>query len=80
MPGIHWHVGLKPSYSRLVTVVLLYRPNVIIIYTPFLSTRYLISVAMHDVSPGLPYISDTGGKPPESCVFTFICCISGVVG
>ena len=39
----------------------------------------MIAVAEQHVSPGFPYISDTGGKPPESCVFTFICCVSGMI-
>lgn len=30
---------------------------------------YCIAVGRQDVIPGLPYISDTGTKPPESCVF-----------
>jgi hypothetical protein len=34
---------------------------------------YCISVALNHVTPYWPYISDTGGKPPESCVFSFIC-------
>lgn len=31
---------------------------------------YIWAIADHDVSPYFPYISDTGTKPPESCVFS----------
>jgi hypothetical protein len=34
---------------------------------------YCISVALEHVTPDLPYISDTGGKPPESCIFSLVC-------
>jgi hypothetical protein len=34
---------------------------------------YCVSVALGHVTPALPYISDTGGKPPESCIFSLIC-------
>lgn len=30
---------------------------------------YIIAILKDDVSPYFPYISDTGTKPPESCIF-----------
>lgn len=30
---------------------------------------YTLSVARGDVDPGFPYISDTGSRRPESCIF-----------
>lgn len=30
---------------------------------------YIIAISKNDVSPYFPYISDTGTKPPESCIF-----------
>ncbi|XP_003391800.3 PREDICTED: DNA damage-regulated autophagy modulator protein 2-like, partial [Amphimedon queenslandica] len=41
--------------------------------------RYILAVNDGHVTPEFPYISDTGGKPPESCVFTLICCVSGII-
>ena len=41
---------------------------------------YIVSVNDNDVTPGFPYISDTGGKPPESCIFALVCSISGIIG
>lgn len=34
---------------------------------------YIIAVQQGHVTPDFPYISDTGGKAPESCVFSFVC-------
>ncbi|XP_022184874.2 DNA damage-regulated autophagy modulator protein 2 [Nilaparvata lugens] len=33
---------------------------------------FLIAVHVDDVFPGLPYISDTGTNPPESCIFSLL--------
>lgn len=41
---------------------------------------YIVSVNDNHVTPGFPYISDTGGKPPESCIFALVCSISGIIG
>ncbi|XP_045174995.1 DNA damage-regulated autophagy modulator protein 2-like [Mercenaria mercenaria] len=42
---------------------------VLLTATTFIVT-YIIAIAKHDVSPDFPYISDTGTKPPESCIFS----------
>jgi hypothetical protein len=34
------------------------------------ATTYGIAVAKGDVYALFPYISDTGGSPPESCIFS----------
>ncbi|XP_048729265.2 DNA damage-regulated autophagy modulator protein 1-like [Ostrea edulis] len=48
------------SYLPLVTVVLA--------FSTFILT-YVLAVLEGDVNPYFPYISDTGTKQPESCVF-----------
>ncbi|XP_067928834.1 DNA damage-regulated autophagy modulator protein 1-like isoform X2 [Watersipora subatra] len=40
---------------------------------------YIIAVADKDVNPFWPYISDTGTKPPESCIFGQLLNISAVL-
>lgn len=49
------------SYLPLLLVVLS--------ATTFIVT-YIIAIVRHDVTPDFPYISDTGTKPPESCIFS----------
>ena len=44
-----------------------------------LSLRYIIAVHYGHLTPFFPYISNTGGKPPESCIFTLICSISSII-
>ena len=44
------------------------------------SISYIIAVARGDVDPGLPYISDTGARRPESSVFGQMLNISAVLG
>lgn len=39
-------------------------------------TTYIVAVKNNHVTPYLPYISETGRAPPESCIFTLICSIS----
>eukprot|EP00731_Ephydatia_muelleri_P006099 Em0003g347a len=39
-------------------------------------TTYIVAVQNNHVTPYLPYISDTGRNPPESCIFTIICSVS----
>lgn len=41
---------------------------------------YIIAVCRHDVDVLIPYISDTGNTPPESCVFGFMTFISACAG
>lgn len=49
---------------------LAFYPIFVIIWTYLtFSISYIISVARGDVDPGFPYISDTGARKPESCVF-----------
>ena len=42
--------------------------------------RYIISVNDDHVVPVLPYISDTGGKAPESCIFSLLLSIAALLG
>ncbi|CAG2217616.1 DNA damage-regulated autophagy modulator protein 2-like isoform X1 [Mytilus edulis] len=45
-------------------------PIVIAIFVPLTFTiTYILAVTSGHVEPAFPYISDTGTKPPESCVF-----------
>lgn len=48
-----------------------YLPLLLVVMTAvtFVVT-YIWAIAKNDVSPYFPYISDTGTKPPESCVFS----------
>lgn len=48
-----------------------YLPLLLVVMTAvtFVAT-YIWAIADHDVSAYFPYISDTGTKPPESCVFS----------
>lgn len=48
-----------------------YLPLLLVVMTAvtFVVT-YIWAIADHDVSAYFPYISDTGTKPPESCVFS----------
>ncbi|XP_056281166.1 DNA damage-regulated autophagy modulator protein 1 [Pseudoliparis swirei] len=41
---------------------------------------YIIAVFRHDVDIIFPYISDTGAKPPESCIFGLMTFISACAG
>ncbi|KAM4675649.1 DNA damage-regulated autophagy modulator protein 1 [Discoglossus pictus] len=56
-------------------------PSILVIWTSaaFLVT-YLISVFVGHVDPFVPYISDTGAKPPESGVFGFMLSVSAMLG
>ncbi|XP_019860222.1 PREDICTED: DNA damage-regulated autophagy modulator protein 1-like [Amphimedon queenslandica] len=40
---------------------------------------YILAVYYGHLTPFFPYISMTGGKPPESCIFTLICSISSII-
>ncbi|XP_075226874.1 DNA damage-regulated autophagy modulator protein 2-like [Lycorma delicatula] len=40
---------------------------------------FLIAVALNDVFPGFPYISDTGTLPPESCIFSLLLNICSIL-
>lgn len=40
---------------------------------------YILSVTRNDVSPVLPYISDTGTTPYESCFFSFFLNLSAIL-
>lgn len=40
---------------------------------------YMISVSMHHVEPGMPYISDTGTYSPESCIFSQLLNVSALL-
>lgn len=44
---------------------------ILLVLTSFATfiVSYIIAIVRHDVSPYFPYISDTGTKPPESCIF-----------
>ena len=42
--------------------------------------RYIISVNDDHVVSVLPYISDTGGKAPESCIFSLLLSIAALLG
>ncbi|XP_060577473.1 DNA damage-regulated autophagy modulator protein 1-like [Ruditapes philippinarum] len=56
-------------------------PIILAIYLPvsFIIT-YSIAVGNDHVKPGFPYISDTGTKPPESCVFGQLVNMGAVLG
>ncbi|CAE1313452.1 DRAM2 [Acanthosepion pharaonis] len=43
-------------------------------------TTYIIAVSQKHVTPYLPYISDTGSKSPESCIFGQLLNISTMLG
>lgn len=48
-----------------------YLPLLLVILSVFtFILTYIIAIAKKDVSPDFPYISDTGTKPPESCIFS----------
>jgi hypothetical protein len=40
---------------------------------------YVVAIGDGDVTPGFPYISDTGAKPPESCIFTLLINVSAML-
>ncbi|XP_019860212.1 PREDICTED: DNA damage-regulated autophagy modulator protein 1-like [Amphimedon queenslandica] len=40
---------------------------------------YILAAYYGHLTPFFPYISNTGGKPPESCIFTLICSISSII-
>uniref|UniRef100_S4R608 DNA-damage regulated autophagy modulator 1 n=1 Tax=Petromyzon marinus TaxID=7757 RepID=S4R608_PETMA len=46
--------------------------------TATFGTSYLTAALRGDVDPILPYISDTAGRPPESCVFGLMLSISAL--
>ncbi|XP_061178615.1 DNA damage-regulated autophagy modulator protein 2-like [Saccostrea echinata] len=50
---------------------------VLVSLTTFCVT-YILSVVRNDVNPVLPYISDTGTTPYESCLFSFFLNISAI--
>lgn len=54
-----WCRGM--SYLPLLLVVLSVATFVV---------TYIIAILNDDISPEFPYISDTGTKPPESCIFS----------
>ena len=68
---------MKPWFMNGMAIL----PLSLIIWT-FLtfSTSYIIAVSRGDVDPGLPYISDTGARRPESSVFGQMLNISAVLG
>lgn len=45
-----------------------------------MACRYIISVNDDHVKPFLPYISDTGGKVPESCIFSLLLSLAAFLG
>ncbi|GAB1608179.1 DNA damage-regulated autophagy modulator protein 2-like, partial [Argonauta hians] len=51
---------------------------VVVTFLTFITT-YLISVSNGHVTPYLPYISDTGAKSPESCIFGQFLTVSTVI-
>ena len=42
-------------------------------------TSYLMAASYHNVSLFFPYISDTGAMVPESCVFTLLLTLTGIL-
>uniref|UniRef100_A0A0L8FRN2 CWH43-like N-terminal domain-containing protein n=1 Tax=Octopus bimaculoides TaxID=37653 RepID=A0A0L8FRN2_OCTBM len=52
---------------------------VVVTFLTFITT-YVISVSNGHVTPYLPYISDTGAKSPESCIFGQLLTVSTIIG
>jgi len=56
-------------------------PVFLVIWTYLTFTiSYIIAVSRGDVDAGFPYISDTGARRPESCIFGQMLNISAVAG
>eukprot|EP00106_Octopus_bimaculoides_P020110 XP_014787552.1 PREDICTED: DNA damage-regulated autophagy modulator protein 2-like [Octopus bimaculoides] len=51
---------------------------VVVTFLTFITT-YVISVSNGHVTPYLPYISDTGAKSPESCIFGQLLTVSTII-
>ncbi|XP_060087090.1 DNA damage-regulated autophagy modulator protein 2 [Heteronotia binoei] len=56
-------------------------PSVLVVWTSasFIFS-YVTAVLLHHVDPLMPYISDTGTVPPESCLFGIMVNISALLG
>lgn len=56
-------------------------PSALVIWTfATLTFSYITAVTLRHVDPALPFISDTGTVPPESCLFGVMLNIAAVLG